>query len=118
MRHRVKSSRVNRNDAHLGMMLRNLATSVILYEKVKTTKAKAKLLKPFVEKIIVDAKDQKSIVTNYRNLNSILTDENASRKIVDDLVKKYAEKRAGFLRVTKLGFRAGDAAPMVLVELV
>ena len=117
MRHRVKSNRVNRNYAHLSMMLRNLATSVVLYEKVKTTQAKSKLLKPFIEKLIVDAQEA-SIVTNYRNLNSVLLDKNASKKLIEELVTRYKDKKAGFVRVTKLGFRAGDSAPMVQVELV
>jgi len=117
MRHLVKTKRVNRDEAHLGSMLRNLATSVILYEKVKTTKSKAKILKPIIEKLIVDAKG-KSPVNVYRQLNSYLLDKNASKKVVQELLGRYKERKAGFVRCTNLGFRAGDSAPMVQIELV
>jgi len=117
MRHQVKSKRVNRDEAHLDKMLRNLATSIILYEKIKTTKAKAKILKPLIEKLLVDAKDS-SVVNVYRNLNSYLLDKNASKKVVDELSKRYKDRKAGFVRMTNLGYRAGDSAPMVQIELV
>jgi len=117
MRHKVQSKRVNRDEAHLDSMLRNMATSIILYEKVKTTKAKAKILKPIIEKLMVDAKGS-SAVNVYRHLNSYLLDKNASKKVVDELLKRYKDRKAGFVRITNLGYRAGDAAPMVQIELV
>lgn len=117
MRHQVKSKRINRDAAHLNSMMRNLTTSIILYEKVKTTTAKAKMLKPIVEKLMVDAKGS-SIVNIYRNLNSYLLDKNASKKVVDELLKRYEGRNAGFVRITNLGHRAGDSAPMVQIELV
>lgn len=117
MRHKVKSTRLNRNSAHLNAMLRNLATSIILYEKVKTTKPKAKMVKPIVEKLITAAKKQSPSVA-MRTLNGYLMDKNASKKLVRELLDKYKDKNSGFLRVTPLGFRAGDAASMVQIELV
>jgi len=98
-------------------MTRNLATSIILYEKVKTTKSKAKLVKPVVEKLISKAKKQ-AIPVAMRSLNAYLTDKNASKKMTRDIITRYKDRSSGFLRVTPLGFRAGDAAPMVQIELV
>jgi len=117
MRHRVKSTRLNRNEAHLKSMTRNLATSIILYEKVKTTQSKAKFIKPIVEKLISKAKTQDlSLAT--RTLNAYLMDKNATKKLIRELLDRYKDRNSGFLRVTPLGYRAGDAAPMVQIELV
>ena len=117
MRHRVKTTRLNRNEAHLNSMLRNLATSIVLYEKVKTTRSKAKLVKPIVEKIITKAKKQ-SIPVAMRSLNAYFTDKNATKKLTRELLERYKDRQSGYLRVTPLGFRAGDAAPMVQIELI
>lgn len=117
MRHKVKSKRLNRDEAHLSAMLRNLATSVILYEKVKTTESKAKMIKPIVEKLIAGAKQDSPVVV-MRRLNAYLVDKNASKKLTADLVVRYKDRSSGFLRIVPLGFRAGDAAPMVQIELV
>lgn len=117
MRHRVKSTRLNRNEAHLNAMTRNLATSIILYEKVKTTQSKAKLIRPIVEKMITKAKGQ-SLPLATRTLNSYLMDKNATKKLTRELLDRYKDKTSGFLRITPIGYRAGDAAPMVQIELV
>lgn len=117
MRHRQKTTRLNRNPAHLDSMLRNMATSIILYEKVKTTQSKAKLVKPVVEKLITKAKKQ-DLPMAMRSLNAYLTDKNASKKLTRELLERYKERSSGYLRVTPLGFRSGDAAPMVQIELI
>ena len=117
MRHRVKSTRLNRDAAHLNSMLRNLATSIILYEKVKTTQAKAKLVKPIVEKLISSAKKQ-DLPTAMRALNAYLMDTNASKKLTRELLDRYKDRQSGYLRITPLGFRTGDAAKMVQLELL
>lgn len=98
-------------------MLRNLATSVILYEKVKTTQAKAKMVRPVIEKIITAAKGQ-STMNAMRQLNAYLSDKNASKKVAQELLDRYKDRKSGFVRLTNLGFRAGDSAPMVQIELV
>jgi len=98
-------------------MLRNLATSIILYEKVKTTRSKAKLIKPIVEKLIVKAK-KASTMNAMRSLNAYFLDKNASKKLVRELLDRYKERNSGFVRITNLGYRAGDAAPMVQIELI
>jgi len=117
MRHQVKSTRINRNSAHLNAMLSNLAASIVLYEKVKTTRTKAKAVRPVVEKLITAAK-KKSLPLAMTHLNKHLYDKNASKKIARELVDRYKDRDSGYVRITPLGFRPGDAAPMVQIELV
>lgn len=117
MRHRVKTTRLNRDRAHLDAMTRNLATSIILYEKVKTTEGKAKLVKPIVEKLITKAKKQ-TLPMATRSLNAYFLDKNATKKLTRELLDRYKDRGSGFLRITPLGYRAGDAASMVQIELV
>jgi len=117
MRHRVKSKRLNRGEAHLNSMARNLATSIILYEKVKTTQSKAKFIKPIVEKLITKAKKQ-TLPVAVRSLNAYLTDKNATKKLTREILERYKDINSGYLRITPLGFRAGDSATMVQIELV
>lgn len=117
MRHRVKSTRLNRDESHLNAMLRNMATSLVLYEKVKTTRAKAKMIQPVVEKLIASSKKQ-TLPVAMRSLNAYFPDKNASKKLTRELIPRYKERSSGFVRITPLGFRSGDAAPMVMIELV
>jgi len=117
MRHQVSKVKINRNKAHLKAMLGNLAVSVILYEKVKTTHTKAKAVKPIIDRLISMAK-KKDKMNAIRYLNARLPDELASRKIMDKLISRYKDRPSGFTRITKLGFRLGDAAPVVQIELV
>ncbi|MBN2307303.1 50S ribosomal protein L17 [Candidatus Peregrinibacteria bacterium] len=117
MRHRVKSKKLNRDEAHLEAMTRNLVTSIILYEKVKTTESKAKLVKPIVERLITKTKQQ-TLPVATRYLNAYLLDKNATKKLTRELLGKYKDKNSGFLRITPLGYRAGDAASMVQIELI
>lgn len=117
MRHRVKTARLNREGSHLDSMLRNMATSIILHEKVKTTQSKAKMIKPVVEKLITAAKGQSTSLA-LRTLNAYLTDKAASKKLTQELLERYKERSSGYLRVIPLGFRKGDSAPIVQIELV
>jgi large subunit ribosomal protein L17 len=98
-------------------MLRNLATSAILYEKIKTTRTRAMKLKGVIEKLITAAK-KNTPANALRYLNAYLLDKNASNKLVRELLQRYKEKSSGFVRVTKLGTRAGDAADMAQIELL
>lgn len=103
-------------------MLKNLTTSLILYEKIKTTRAKAKALAPRVEKLITLARSVEtgkvSAREAIRRFEAELFDENASRKLVEELGKRYAKKESGFTRMTALKNRPGDAAPVVQIELI
>ena len=116
MRHRVKTAILSRMKGPRESLLRNLATSVILYEKVKTTKARAKFVRPIVERAITIGKS-KTLATR-RALHAMLHLDNAVKKILEELGPKYAERKGGYTRVTSLKRREGDAAEIVQIELV
>lgn len=98
-------------------MLRNLATSVILHERIQTTDKRAVMTAPIVEKLITTSKT-KDTLNAIREINRIVFDENASKKLLEVLKDRYADRSSGFTRITKLKNRAGDNAPMVMLELV
>ena len=102
---------------HRRLLLRTLAMNVIIHEKVKTTEPKAKAVAPFVAKLIDTAKKNDKL-NAIRNLQKLVNHESCSRKIMEDLVARYKDRKSGYTRITKIGFRAGDSAPMVLIELV
>ena len=97
-------------------MLKNLASSVLIYEKVKTTQAKAKAVKPFVEKLISAAKI--GDLTARRKLIEALPQKMAIKKAMEVLGARYKERAGGYTRIVKLGRRQGDGAEMVQIELV
>ena len=99
------------------LMLTNMVTSLILNDKIKTTRARAKALQPLVEKIINDAKKPNKVMA-IRNASATLHSEVASKKLIEELVKRYQGRPSGYTRIVKLGHRAGDAAPMVQIELI
>ena len=117
MRHQKKRNKLNRQRDHRGMMLRNLATSVILYGKVKTTKARAKQVRPVVEDLITKAKT-KDEMNAIRQIKKVIFDEKASRKLLEVLKDEYKDRPGGYTRIVKIGHRAGDAAEMVYLQLV
>jgi large subunit ribosomal protein L17 len=97
-------------------LLRSLAASVILYEKVKTTKARAKFVRPLVEKVISLGKTK--TLASRRRLGTMLTATNAIKKVVEELGPKYMDRKGGYTRITAIGRRQGDAAEIVQIELV
>ena len=101
---------------HKNKMLRNLATSLILYEKVKTTEAKAKTIKILIEKMINYGK--KNTNASTKKMYQFFLDKNAVKKIREDLVLKFKDRNSGYVRVTRLGYRSGDGAPMSQIELI
>jgi large subunit ribosomal protein L17 len=117
MRHKVKKVRLGVDRDHRTALLRNLAMSVIIHEKIKTTTAKAKAVQPFIERLISIGK-KKEKREAIRQISSLLQHENSSRKILEVLVEKYQDRDSGFTRITKLGYRNGDNAPVVQLELV
>ena len=116
MRHRKTTKILDRKKAPREAMLRNLATSVILHEKVKTTSAKAKAVKPLVEKAITTGKEP--TLTARRKLLKFFYTEHPVNKILEVLGPKYLERPGGYTRIVKLGTRQGDGAQMVQIELV
>lgn len=122
MRHRVKKPKFGRQPDHTKAMLKNMTTSLILHEKIQTTRAKAKAVGPRVEKLITLARKVEAGKVSereaIRKFQAELFDENASRKLLGDLAKRYAKRDSGFVRIINIGNRDGDAAPVVQIELV
>ena len=116
MRHRKKGTILGREKAPREALLRNLATSVILYEKVKTTEAKAKAVKPLVEKAITSGK--KPTIASRRKLMSFFYTEHPVKKIFEVLGPRYQSRAGGYTRIVKIGARKNDGAEMVQIELV
>ncbi|MBU6389824.1 50S ribosomal protein L17 [Patescibacteria group bacterium] len=96
--------------------LRNLATSLMLYEKVCTTEAKAKAVAPLVERVISHV--LKGGLAARRTIKSELFDMNAVSKLFEDLPARQGKRSSGFVRITKLAARPGDGAPMAQLELL
>jgi large subunit ribosomal protein L17 len=117
MRHRKKNLKLNMQRDHREALLKNLATSIILHESVKTTKAKAKQVQPIVEDLITKAKTKEQVHA-IRLFKQSVFDEKASRKLLDVLKDRYMDRTGGYTRIVKLGFRAGDSAEMVQIQLV
>jgi large subunit ribosomal protein L17 len=116
MRHQVKGKKLDRKKEPREMMLRNLAASIIMYEKVKTTEAKAKAVKPFVEKTISIAKIND--LNSRRRLIAILPQKLAVKKALEVLSSRYADRKGGYTRIIKIANRVGDGAKIVQIELV
>ena len=116
MRHNKKTKILDREKAHRDALMRNLATSFILYEKIKTTQAKAKVLRPYVEKII--SLGRKDTLANRRLVGKKLYISGAIKKTFEVIGPRYKERPGGYTRITKLGTRQGDRAEMVQIELV
>lgn len=116
MRHRNKNKILDRQKQPRELMLRNLASSILLYEKVKTTEAKAKAVKPLVERMITTAK--KGDLNARRGLIKVLLQKNAIKKSMEVLGERYKDRQGGYTRIIKLGTRQGDGAEMVQIELV
>ncbi len=115
-RHSYSSRKLGRKTGPRKALLRGLATSVVLYEKVKTTLPKAKEVQPIVEKLITTAK--KGDLNAFRKLATYIYGDNAIQKLVTEIAPLYKERNGGYTRITKVGYRAGDAAPMAIIELV
>lgn len=116
MRHAHGHRTLGRKTAHRHALLKNLAVSLILHERIETTTGKAKELRKFVEPLITTAKA--NTVPNVRKLNGTLPEQGAVKKLFAELGPKYQERPGGYVRLVKLGQRASDGAERVSVELV
>jgi large subunit ribosomal protein L17 len=116
MRHKVGHRKLNRTGSHRIAMLRNMAASLIKHEQITTGVAKAKELRPYVEKLITLAK--KGGLSNRRLAQSRLMDDAQLTKLFDVLAARYADRNGGYTRIIKAGYRASDASPMAIIELV
>jgi len=116
MRHRKSGRHFNRTSAHRKAMLQNLANSLFEHEVIKTTLPKAKELRRVAEPLITLAKEDS--VANRRLAFDRTRSKESVGKLFSDLGPRYQGRPGGYLRVLKCGFRAGDSAPMAIVELV
>lgn len=107
---------LSRKADHRRLMVRNILTSLVLYEKVDTTKAKSKVLKSQFDRII--ARSKKADLAVRRNLEGIILDKSAVKKVIEELIPRYADRESGFTRSYHLKNRLGDNSQMVRIELV
>ncbi len=116
MRHLKKGRSLHRSSSHRKALLQNLATSVFIHEHIKTTEAKAKEVRGLIDRIITwgkrgDLHARRLAVRQVRSRTVV-------KKIFDELAPRYQERPGGYTRITKVGYRHGDKAPMVILELV
>ena len=116
MRHRNAHRKLQRTSSHRTALFRNMAAALIKHEQITTTTAKAKELRPYVEKLITLAK--KGGLSNRRLAHSRLLDDAQLVKLFDVLAARYATRNGGYTRVIKAGIRASDASPMAIIEFV
>lgn len=116
MRHRKKHKILDRDKSHRKALLKNLAKSLFIHQKIKTTLAKAKYLKPFVEELITIGKNDN--LANLRLLIKKIGSDKTAKKIIKEIAPKYKERKGGYIRIIRLGFRAGNGAEMVIIELI
>ncbi len=115
MRHRKKGKRLNRNTAHRKALVNNIVKSVIKYQKVETTLAKAKVAQQLIERLIAKAKQ--GDLNSYRSVNQVLNDRNLTTLLVSKISPRFKNRNGGFTRIVHLGSRQGDNSPMVILEL-
>ena len=116
MRHKSGGRKLQRTSAHRTAMFRNMSASLIKHEQITTTVAKAKELRPYVEKLVTLAK--RGGLANRRLANSRLLDDTQLKKLFDVLAERYKDRNGGYTRIIKAGIRASDAAPMAVIEFV
>ncbi len=116
MRHRKSGRKLNRTSSHRQAMFRNMTVSLIRHEQIQTTLPKAKELRRVAEPLITLAKT--ASVANRRLAFARLRDREVVGKLFDDLGVRFKDRPGGYLRILKRGFRAGDTAPMAVVQLV
>ena len=116
MRHGIANKKLNRTSEHRKALLKNMLNSLIKYEQIKTTLPKAKFLKPQADKIITLGK--KETLQTTKMLVTKLQDIKSANKVKKTLSKRYENRKGGYTRIIKAGFRYGDNAPMAIIEFV
>jgi large subunit ribosomal protein L17 len=116
MRHKFGYKKLNRTSEHRKALIKNMLNSLIKYEQITTTLPKAKVLRPQADKIITLGK--KDSLQNTKTLMSKLQDLKSAKKIKKTLSKRYKNRKGGYTRIIKAGFRYGDNAPMAIIEFV
>jgi large subunit ribosomal protein L17 len=118
MRHRVAYRKLGRTTPHRIALLRNMATALFERERIRTTLAKAKELRPFAEKLITLAKREDDRLHARRQVLRDIKDQTVVRKLFDTLGARFATRPGGYTRILRLGPRRGDGAEMAIVELL
>ncbi|MEZ4674139.1 MAG: 50S ribosomal protein L17 [Caldilineaceae bacterium] len=122
MRHNVKGRILGRDAGHRKALFRNLIKELYTHERIITTDAKARSIRADAEKLITKAKrglaDGGNRVHSQRQVVAYLNDKTIAKKVFDEFAPRYAERNGGYTRMIKLGKRQGDAADMVILELV
>jgi large subunit ribosomal protein L17 len=116
MRHRKKGRALSRTASHKKATIRNMVTSLIRHERIETTTAKAKELRPFAERLITLGR--RGDLHARRLAGRSIADRDVLGKLFDEVGPRFAERPGGYTRILKLGNRRGDAAEMALIELV
>jgi large subunit ribosomal protein L17 len=116
MRHGFHGRRFNRSASHRKAMFANMAASLIKHEQIKTTLPKAKDLQRVVDRLVTLGK--RGDLHARRQALSVLRDTQITAKLFEELAERYKERKGGYCRVLKAGFRYGDMAPMAVIELV
>ena len=117
MRHRYAGKYLNRDTPHRMALLKNMATSLINNGKIETTLAKAKSVKPYVEKLVTKAKNSTGFTT-VKYLKAKLATEESVRNLLEKVAPLYTERKGGYTRVTRLPNRVGDNSLMARIEFV
>jgi large subunit ribosomal protein L17 len=116
MRHRRAGSKLGRLTAHRWAMFRNQLTSLFQHERITTTTAKAKALRPLADRVVTLAKRED--LHARRQVLSLVHDTTVVRKLFDTVAARYADRRGGYTRIVPVGTRRGDGAPVAILELV
>ena len=116
MRHRQSGRKLNRTSSHRKSLFKNMAQALLKHEQIVTTLPKAKELKRVVEKLITLGK--RGNLHSRRLAFNQIRDKDMVLKLFDNLAKRYSDRKGGYTRVLKAGFRYGDAAPMAVIELI
>jgi len=116
MRHQKKGRKLGRTASHRKALLCNLASSLIVHKKIKTTTAKAKELRSFTERLISFAK--RGDIPARRYVRKFIKDRQVLKSLLNDVAPLYSERQGGYTRVIKIGTRDGDGASMAFIELV
>lgn len=116
MRHQKAGRRLGRNSSHRRAMFRNMVTSLLKHEQIETTDAKAKQMRPVVEKMITLAK--RGDLHARRQALGYMKDKTTTHKVFEELKNRYLDRQGGYIRIVKKGKRKGDGAPISVVQLL
>ena len=116
MRHQKTRNKLNRKTAHRKALLRNLATALFRHERIETTSAKARALRPYAERLITLGK--RGDLHARRRAARYVQDHEVLQKLFDEIAERFRAREGGYTRILKIGLRAGDKAPLSLIELV